>query len=141
MASGIYNQFKAEIMKKTIDLVNDTVKVILLNNSHTFDADTDGYANVSANELTTTGGYTAGGATLGSKTVTADDTNDKGVFDGADVAWTTATFSAYHAVIYDDTPTSPADPLIASIDFGGVKTVASGTFTIQWHANGILSIA
>ena len=141
MASGIYNQFKAEIMKKTIDLVNDTVKVALLSNSHAFDADNDGWASVSANELASGSGYTTGGATLGSKTVTANDSTDKGVFDAADTSWTTATFTAYHAVIYDDTPSSPADPLIASIDFGGAKTVASGTFTITWHADGILSIA
>lgn len=141
MASGIYNQFKAEVMKKTLDLVNDTVKVSLMTTSHAFDADNDGWSSVSANELSTAGGYTAGGATLGSKTVTADDTNDKGVFDAADTAWTTATFTAYHAVIWDDTPTSPADPLIASIDFGGAKSVSSGTFTILWHANGILDIS
>lgn len=141
MASGIYNQFKAEVMKKTLDLVNDTVKVSLMTTSHAFDADNDGWSSVSANELSTAGGYTAGGATLGSKTVTADDTNDKGVFDAADTAWTTATFTAYHAVIWDDTPTSPADPLIASIDFGGAKSVSSGTFTILWHANGIFDIS
>lgn len=141
MASGIYNQFKAEIMKKTIDLVNDTVKVALLSNSHSFNADHDGWSSVSANELGSGSGYTTGGAALASKTVTADDTNDKGVFDAADTSWTTASFTAYHAVIYDDTPTSPADPLIASIDFGGAKTVSSGTFTITWHTDGILSIA
>lgn len=141
MASGIYNQFKAEIMKKTIDLVNDTVKVALLSNSHSFNADNDGWSSVSANELAGSGGYTTGGATLASKTVTANDTTDKGVFDAADTSWTTATFTAYHAVIYDDTPSSPADPLIASIDFGGAKTVSSGTFTITWHSDGILSIA
>ena len=141
MASGIYNQFKTQIMKKTIDLVNDTVKVALLNNSHAFNADNAGYSAISANELAATGGYTTGGATLASKTVTQDNSGDKGVFDAADTSWTTATFTACHAVIWDDTPSSPADPLIASIDFGGAKTVSSGTFTIVWHANGILSIA
>lgn len=139
MASGIHNIFKAEIMKKTMDLVNDTVKVALLNNSHSFNADTSLWASVSANELAASGGYTTGGATLASKTVTQDDTNDKGVFDAADVSWTSATFTAYFAVIYDDTTTG--DMLIATIDFGGAQQVTAGTFTIQWNASGIITIS
>jgi hypothetical protein len=59
-------------------------------------------------------------------------------WDATDAAWTEATFTAYHAVLWDDTA---ADSLICSIDFGGAKTVASGTFTIQWHADGIITLA
>lgn len=142
MASGVYNQFKTELMNKVYDLGSggDTIKVALLNNSHSFNPDNVGWASVSANELAAGGGYTAGGATLGSQTVTQDDTDDEGVFDGADTQWTSASFTAYHAVVYDDTPTSPADPLIASFDFGGAQTVTSGTFTIQWATEGIVNI-
>lgn len=142
MASGIYNNWKAKVMTGRYNMGSggDTLKVILLNNSHTFTAENDVYADISANELATAGGYTAGGATLGSQTVSIDDTDDEGFFDAADTAWTTATFSAYHAVIYDDTVTTPDDDLICSIDFGGVKTVTAGTFTIQWAAEGIINI-
>jgi hypothetical protein len=31
--------------------------------------------------------------------------------------------------------------LIASIDFGGAKTVSAGTFTIIWDTDGILTLA
>lgn len=139
MASGIYNIWKSEIMKKTVDMVNDTIKVMLLNNSHSFNADHDEKADIVANEISGTG-YSAGGATLGSKAVTVDNTDDEGVFDAADVSWTTASFTAYHAVIYDDTLTSPADMLICSIDFGGAQTVTAATFTITWAAEGIINI-
>lgn len=139
MASGIYTVALAEALKKNPDFVNDTIKVALLNNSHSYNPDNDTFSDVSANQITGTG-YSAGGATLGSKAVTADDTDNEAVFDAADVSWTTASFSAYHAVIYDDTLTSPADMLIASIDFGGVQTVTSGTFQITWAAEGIINI-
>lgn len=139
MASGIYNQFKAEIMKGTFDLVNDTVKVMLMDNVHAFTAENDNKADVDANEISGTG-YTAGGATLSGKSVSIDDTDDEGVFDATDVQWTSASFSAYHAVIWDDTPASPLDPLICSIDFGGIQTVTSGTFTIQFDTEGIVNI-
>jgi hypothetical protein len=59
-------------------------------------------------------------------------------FDATDTSWTTATFTAYHAVIYDTTNTSS---LICSIDFGGAQTVTSGTFTIEWNSSGIISLA
>lgn len=139
MASGMYNQFKAEVMKGTFDLVNDTVKVALMDENHSFNPDDTGFAAVQANEISGTG-YTAGGATLASKAVTQDDTDDEGVFDADNPAWPNATFSCYHAVLYDDTPSSPADPLIGSIDFGGVQSVASGAFSIVWADEGIVNI-
>ena len=133
MASGIYNRFKANLMNKVVDLEGDTIKVTLYDNSHSFTAaDTD---YTTDNELATTGGYTQGGATLASKAVTEAATTK---WDAADVAWTSATFTAYHAVIYDSTA---GNDLIASIDFGGAKVVAAGTFTIQFDAAGIITLA
>lgn len=45
--------------------------------------------------------------------------------------------------IYNDTPTSPADPMIAWYDYGSAVTLGSGdTFTIDFDAtNGFLTIA
>ena len=138
MASGIYNRWKANVMNKVVDMEADTIKVMLLDNTHTFNADHDVIGDVSANEISGTG-YSAGGATLANKTVTQDDTNDRAVFDADDSQWTTATFDAYHAVIWDDTVAT--DDLICSIDFGGIKSVVAGTFTIQWNSGGIIRIA
>ena len=48
-----------------------------------------------------------------------------------------------YVVIYNDTPTSPADPLIGWYDYGSDVTLASGeTFTIDFDAvNGVLTLA
>lgn len=137
MASGIYNRLKYNWMKKIVDLSTDTINVILLNNSHAFNADHNVNTDVNTNELAASGNYSTGGAALASKTVTQDDTNDLAYFDAADVQWTTATFTAYHAVLVDVTA---SNNLLCSIDFGGAKSVTSGTFTIQWSANGIIRI-
>lgn len=133
MASGIYNIFKADLMNKELDLEADTIKVALYNNSASFSATDTDYANT--NELSTTGGYTQGGAALASKAVTAGATTK---WDAADLAWTSATFTAYFAKIYDDTHAS--NHLICCIDFGGAKTVSAGTFTIVWDAAGIITL-
>lgn len=138
MASGVYNRLKYNIMKKLVDLSGDTFKVILLNNSHAFNADHNVLTDVNANELAASGNYATGGATLSTPTVTQDDTNDCGTFDAVDISWTTATFTAYHAVIYD---TTVSNNLVCSIDFGGAKSVSAGTFTIQWSANGIIRLS
>lgn len=135
MASGIYDRFKANLFNKIVDLEADTVKVMLLNNSHSFTSTNNVIGDVSANEISGTG-YTAGGATLAGKAVTQGATTK---WDATDVQWTTATFTAYHAVIYDDTVAT--DDLICSIDFGGAKSVSAGTFKIQWHVNGIVTLA
>lgn len=134
MASGIYNQFKADLMNKIVDLEADTIKVGLLNNSHTFTATNSTWADVSANEVSATG-YTAGGQALAGKGVTEAATTK---WDATDLVWTiTGSMSAYHAVIYDTTAT---DNLICSIDFGGIQTATDGTFTIAWNAAGIITI-
>lgn len=136
MASGIYNRFKANLMNKVIDLEADTIKCMLLDDSHAFNAAHTVIGDVNANELAAAGGYSTGGATLAGKGVTEAATTK---WDATDTAWADATFTAYHAVLWDDTIAT--DDLICSIDFGGAKTVAAGTFTIQWHADGIITLA
>jgi hypothetical protein len=135
MASGIYERFKANVLNKEVDLEADTIIVMLMDNSHAFTATHNVVGDVDANELPTAGGYTQKTKALTTKAVTQTATTK---FDADDTAWTSATFSAYHAVLYDDTVGT--DDLVCSFDFGGVKTVTAGTFTIQWHANGIITL-
>lgn len=140
MASGVYNIFKSELMKGSIDLVNDTIKVALLNSSHSFDPDSTAnaeWADISANEASGAN-YTAGGQSLAGKTVTVDNVDNEGVFDANDINWPAATITARHAVIYDDTTTPKY--LIASIDFGQDTSSTNGNFQIQWDAEGIINL-
>ena len=62
-------------------------------------------------------------------------------FDAADPTWTTASFTARGALIYNDTN---GDKAIAVLNFGGDFTVSSGTFRIVFPAagaNAIITIA
>ena len=133
MASGIYNRFKANLMNKVVDLEADTINVSLYDNSHAFTATDTDYTTT--NELATAGGYTQGGSALASKAVTEAATTK---WDATDHAWTSATFTAYFAVIWDSTA---GNDLICTIDFGGAKAVSAGTFTIIWDAAGIITLA
>jgi hypothetical protein len=140
MASGIYNRFKANLLEGKCNLSDesaaDVIRVALLDDNHSFSATDNVWADVSANELPLAGGYVPIGQVLGNQAVTQAASTK---WDADDISWADATFTAYHAVMYDDSLDD--DDLILSIDFGGAKTVSSGTFTIQWHANGILTLA
>jgi len=139
MASGIYSDFKGDLFEKQVDLgvAGDGLNVGLLSGAHSFTATDNVWGDVSANEIINQAGtgYTANGAALTGKSVTTGTTTK---FDATDTAWTTATFTAAHAVIYDVSNTSS---LICSIDFGGDKTVSAGTFTIQWHTDGLITLS
>jgi hypothetical protein len=142
MASFVSNIFKSNILTKKVNLASggDTIKVALYDNSYNLTAASRNYSTT--NELTTTGGYTQGGATLGSQTLTPVDGSAATIkFDAADTAWTSATFTAYYALLYDTTVHATDDNLICSIDFGGAKTVSSGTLTLIWDTDGIITFA
>jgi hypothetical protein len=148
MAEGdgaIYNNFNELVMEGTYNLASggDTLK-LTLHTAYTPDIDTHllwGTAGVSSTEYGTASGYTAGGKTLTSQDVTQDNTNDRGVFDAADVTWTSlgalSPATPSHTILWDDTPTSPADPLIAYWVLGTTAT-NGGNYTIQWGTNGII---
>ena len=140
MANVVYNAFKKNIMNGSIDLDSDTIKVMLVTSSYTPDQDNHDYKDDVTNEVSGTG-YTAGGAALSNKSVSQDNTNDKGVFDADDVTWSSSTITARGAVLYKDTGDDSTSPLICYFDFGSDKSSSNGDFTIQWNADGILNLS
>lgn len=140
MADVFYNGFKKNIMNGNIDFDTDTIKVALVTSAYTPDVDThEDFADVT-NEVTGTG-YTAGGDTITNPAVTQDNTGDTGVFDGDDVSWPSSTITARGAVIYKDTGNAATSWLIAYLDFTTDESSSDGTFSIQWSADGILTLS
>lgn len=155
-ASGVFQEFVKNPGTRAInaataptgytDLLTDTVKVALFNNSVTPDKDaavaSTGYNTgtwTTGNEVTDATNWVAGGRALGSDTYT--DVANAMMYDAADLAGGgTLTLAATHGCfIYDDTITAGtvADQGVCFNYFGGAQQVTNGTFTIAWHANGI----
>ena len=143
ITSAICTSFKQEILVGTHNFTatsGDTFKIALYTSSATLGAGTTAYS--ATNEITNSSGtaYTAGGATLTSVTPTTSGTT--AFCDFADVSYTSASFTANGALIYND---DQSDKAVAVIAFGGDKTVSSGTFTIQFPtadaSNAIIRIA
>jgi len=99
------------------------MKIALYTNSATLDATTTVYS--ATNEVVGTG-YTAGGNTLTGNAISSDGTTAWLTFGNS--FWTTASFTARGALIYDSSKSNAA---IAVLDFGADKTSTVGTFTVQ----------
>ena len=128
---AVCTSFKVELLKGVHDFTattGNTFKIALYTSSATLGASTTAFS--ATNEITNASGsaYTSGGATLTSVTPTASSTT--AVCDFADVSYTSASFTANGALIYNDSATG--DPAVCAIAFGSDKTVTSGTFTIQF---------
>lgn len=143
----MYGSFLVKALNKEIDWDTDTIKVALLTSAYTPNQDAHVYwSDVNANEVSGTG-YTAGGATLTSKTpltfpgAVYNTTTNKVVLDAADVTWATSTITARYGIIYDDSPaTAATKPLLGYVDFATDQSSSSGNFTITWNASGIFEI-
>ena len=129
LGNGVYNNtthsFKV-MLTNVAPVATDSVKADLTEIAGTFGYTTGG------NNAATTSWSNASGT---SKLILADP-----------ATWTAAggSMAAFrYVVLYDDTPTSPADPLIAWWDYGSSQILASGeTFTADFDAsNGVYIIA
>jgi hypothetical protein len=134
--------FKVQLMTATHNFTNgtgNTFKLAMYDNSASFTAATTAYT--ASNEVAASGTYTAGGGTLTNVTPTSSGTT--AFTDFADLSFTSATITAYGALIYNDS--AAGDPTVCVLDFGGAKTSTSGTFTIVFPAadssNAIIRIA
>lgn len=142
----VYQSFAEYIADGTIDLDTDTFKVTLHSSSYTPSASTHTvYADLT-NELSTANGYTNGGGTLASVTWTRS--GGTATFDAADFVWTASggSITARYAVIRKDgTANAIVSPLVAYILLdttpADVTATAGNTFTLQWNASGIFTLA
>tara|TARA_R110002126_G_scaffold287163_1_gene439633 strand:- start:224 stop:661 length:438 start_codon:yes stop_codon:yes gene_type:complete len=123
--------FKVQILKGVHNFSTgggQTFKLALYNNSASFTAATTAYTTT--NEVAASGTYTLGGGTLTKVTPTSSGTT--ALTDFADISFTTATITAFGAMIYNDTATG--NPAVAILDFGSSKASTAGTFTIVFPA-------
>jgi hypothetical protein len=129
ITQAICTSFKQELMEGTHNFKSsggDSLKVALYTSSATINATTTAYS--ATNEISGTN-YSSGGAAL--TNVSPTTTSTIAFVDFSDVSWTTASFTARGALIYNSTDSNKA---IAVLDFGADYTVTAGTFTIVWPA-------
>jgi hypothetical protein len=105
MSNVLYPKAKEDFLSGNIDMSSDTIKISLVDTDiYTYSSAHEDRADVSDSAVIAT-------ATLSSKTVTS------GVFDAADVTYSTVTGANCEAlIIFKDTGTQSTSRLIAYID-------------------------
>ena len=148
ITSAICSSFKQELLQGKHDFDSSgghTFKIALFTSSASLGASTTDYST--SNEISNTSGsaYSAGGATLTNQGVSLSSTT--AFTDFADVSYTSASFTANGALIYNTTTDggSSTTDAVAVIAFGGDKTASNGTFKIEFPAadasNAIIRLA
>lgn len=134
MAAAVkFEAFSEHLSKGVHDFSTDTLRVYLTNTepvvaTHAVKADLA--------EITAENGYTAGGEDVQNATSRSGGTTS---VTGSDVTITASggTVGPFrYAVLYNDTPTTPADPLIQYWDYGEAITLQDGeSFTVDVGAS------
>jgi hypothetical protein len=133
-----FNSFVEDLAEKVHNLGADALKILLTNTAPA--ASNTVKANLT--EISAGNGYSAGGTAA---TITSS-AQSSGTYSlvGNDVVFTASGGSIgpfRYAVLYNDTPTSPADPLIGWWDYGSSITLAdTETFTVDFGSS-ILTLA
>ena len=139
MANVVPFSFKGELMSGTHNFSTggDAFKIALYtSNPYT----TSSTVALTTNEVSSAGSSNYVRKTLGSQAVAASTATTS--VDFADVTWSSATFGAAFAAIYND---DQGDKLCVVLDFGGTKTATNGDFTISFPdpstpSNAIISL-
>ena len=139
MANVVPFSFKGELVSGTHNFANggDSFKIALYtSNPYTTSSD----VALTTNEVSSAGSSNYVRKVLGSQAVVASTATTS--VDFADVTWSSATFTAAFAAIYND---DKSDKLCVVLDFGGSKTATNGDFTISFPdpstaSNAIISL-
>lgn len=132
-----FNVFTEDLIEGVHDFDLHTFKVMLTNTAPV----ATNSVKADLTEISAGNGYTAGGTAT---TITTSRSTGTAKVVGTDVVFTAtgAVGPFQYVVLYNDTPSSPADPLIAWWDYGSAVTLANGeTFTVDFDAtNGIFQL-
>ncbi len=135
-----FDQFVEDLAKKVHNLATDQLKIALTNTAPV--AGNSVYADLTSPLATTN----LSGATPYNVTTTSCEQTSgvlKLILVDLVLTATGAVGPFRYVVLYNDTPTSPADPLIGWWDYASSISLANGeTFTVDFSAaNGVLQLA
>jgi len=116
-----FNDFIEQLGLKQHDLNSDPLFVFLTNEAPLASDATR--ADIA--DLSTGGGYTAGGNTLTTPSISLDGST--AIVDFSDTTWSTSTITARGALIYNSSKSNKA---IGVLDFGADKSSSTGDFVI-----------
>lgn len=142
------NKLRELVLGGQINLLTDTIKVMLITSAYTPNADDLFVAAITggtSKECSGTG-YVAGFGGSGRLTVTSpsvvrDDATDTAYFDFDDPAWAGANFGTpYYLGIIKEVTDDAHSPLLGTLSITSPVPTNGGSYTVTIPANGALAI-
>lgn len=129
-------------LANAMDLDSDTLKVALCNTDPTSGTNVVSDGNGVLANVTEISYTNLSSRTLANVTSTQTSGTYKLSADDLTLTASGGTVAAFrYIVVYNDTPTSPADPVIGYYDYGASLVLNDGdTFTVDIGTNGILTL-
>ena len=137
MANLIYDSFKKDIGDGSIDWDATAIKVALVTSGYSPIISHSNFTTHITNETIGSAGYTTGGELITTPLVTVDAVNNWAEYSCDNITWSNSTITARGAVVY----ASVSGDLICYVDFGTDKISSTGDFTVNWHADGVFTLA
>lgn len=141
-----FEQSYVDLLEGVHNLETDTFKLGLVDSTLTPVATTadprwgaGGSTNLSTNEVTAGGNYSANGPTVANPTVTLS--SNQGVFDADDVSIAqngSNPTNARWGIFYNDT--ASGKQALFALDLGSDTDLSAGAFDVAWNASGIATL-
>lgn len=151
------NATKEKLFQASLDYINDTIEVLLIDDSveYSFDPDTDEFVSQILSSGTGTAVEMSGTGysrqALTTKATSVDATNDEAAWDADDTIFSSIDAGTIQAiVVYEVGPTDDTDSPVLAVftdDTSGTqvsdlpKATNGGDMTIQWSSEGIKKIS
>src|SRR5438034_10709388 len=118
-----FNQFVEDLAKKVHNLDSDTLKVMLTNTAPV----ATNAVKADITEIAAGNGYSAGGTQATFSSGAQSSGTYKLVLNNVTVTASGGSIATFrYVVLYNDTPTSPSNPLIGWYDYGTPLAIPSG---------------
>ena len=143
----LFNELAVSLAEKKINLETDTIMLALIDDTITPTANDSNPqwgagsgVDYDANEVSTAGGYPAGGLECANPSlVRSGDTSTFDADNPATLSKNASGFTdAYWGILYSDTATNKE--CIGYLELGGPVSEQAGPITISWNGSGIATI-
>lgn len=136
-----FEEFTLNIGLKEFNLETDVLKLGLVDSTitPTIAQTSPTWGDFSANEVSTGGGYPAGGIVIANNTYT--EASGVATLDGDDLALIldlSGFTDAFWGILYSDTHAT--DGALGFLDLGGPVSEVAGPIAINWNASGIWTL-
>lgn len=141
MANLVFNSGKVKLVSG-VNLLTDDIRVAILDSGYTPSQDNDVFLDdINTHEVSTSGGYVAGGYSVANKVMTQDNSDNEGVFDGDNLVISNVSITgARYLAFYKNTGIPATSPVLWIFDLVTDHGSSGSTFTVAWPAEGILNI-